>query len=206
LFAHDFGDLRAELKGRLECSVSLENSYLVDASRILIDWCRNQGMALIDMNLFHQASDPTVESNITKQALTYIWDNYIEISKAHNVVLIGYGSACEPLLSFMGTRSVQRLVRAVVQVIGHHPIPQARGDKMKLWYPTVSFVVLPRNHTIFNANDTMRYRNVKISSETSSIRTLVSSSDEIQRFVQTKLDTVTNLRREPAQPPETSVN
>jgi len=141
LFAHDFGDLRAELEGRLECKIRVENSYLVDSSRNLIEWCRARGMGLIDVNVFSQPLttpgqvDP---SNLTKSALTYLWDNYIEISNAKDVVLIAFGAACQAMMGLMQARSVQRLVRAVVQVAGHYTnIPKASGETMRNWYPKV---------------------------------------------------------------------
>jgi hypothetical protein len=88
------GDLRVELQGRLECNVRLENSYLVnikadlmfstdivqvDASRDMIKWSRDQGMSLIDVNVFSQpATGPTVglserKSLPTSTGLTLIY-------------------------------------------------------------------------------------------------------------------------------------
>jgi len=193
LFAHDFGDLRAELEGRLECKIRVENSYLVDSSRNLIEWCRARGMGLIDVNVFSQPLttpgqvDP---SNLTKSALTYLWDNYIEISNAKDVVLIAFGAACQAMMGLMQARSVQRLVRAVVQVAGHYTnIPKASGETMRNWYPKVSLVVIPQIHPLLDGGEvSKRYGNIEVSREISAIRTMISSFSKVQTFVQDKVE------------------
>lgn len=100
LFAHDMGNLRAEIP-LFEIYADRERAYMVDASSKVIDWALARGHAIIDVNVDAQlpttikppiltgsarprigtlASDRAVSRrNQAREALLYVWDNFVEI-------------------------------------------------------------------------------------------------------------------------------
>lgn len=103
------------------------------------------------------------------------------------------------MMALMHVRSMQRLVRAVVQVAGRHTsVPRASGETMKEWYSAVSLVVIPRSHPILDGGElSKRLGNVEVSREISTIRTMISSFPKVQTFVQGKLEAARVERSRP---------
>ncbi|THG92620.1 hypothetical protein EW026_g8342 [Hermanssonia centrifuga] len=160
VFVHEFGNLRAELDSALTCNLQLEHSYLVDFSKQLIGWVKKAGYALLDVNLFPKLSlvpKPRNKDAKNKDArdyasdvMIYLWDNYISLTEARQVVLIGHGPGCQNLMDLLNQRtvSVMRSVRAVVQVVGNYNIPATPrdADELRNWYYQHSYVVVPAGH------------------------------------------------------------
>ncbi|KAI0930403.1 hypothetical protein AcV5_007127 [Taiwanofungus camphoratus] len=161
VFVHEFGNLRVELDSVMLCDIRLEHSYLVDFSKELINWVKDAGYALLDVNVFPK---PFAKAKTRKtddyagDVLTYLWDNYIQLTHARRVVLIGHGPGCEALMELMRERSVNVLgcVKAVVQVVGNHHVPVTPNNNLRQWYHENSMVVVPANHTIFSDQKIMR--------------------------------------------------
>ncbi|THG99948.1 hypothetical protein EW026_g2521 [Hermanssonia centrifuga] len=115
VFVHEFGNLRAELDSALTCNLQLEHSYLVDFSKQLIGWVKKAGYALLDVNLFPKLSlvpKPRNKDAKNKDArdyasdvMIYLWDNYISLTEARQVVLIGHGPGCQNLMDLLNQRN-----------------------------------------------------------------------------------------------------
>ncbi|MCO5593077.1 hypothetical protein L7F22_047083 [Adiantum nelumboides] len=161
VFAHDMGNLRAEIP-LFEIYADRERAYMVDASSKIIDWAMERGHAIIDVNVDAQlpttikppvltgGTRPRIGTlaserangrrNQAREALLYVWDNFVDIlrhatpdaDKQPRVVLIGHGTACEAVLQLIEERHVEAAVRAVVQVPAHSTIPAiAKGNPEK---------------------------------------------------------------------------
>ncbi|KAG8972692.1 Histone deacetylase hda1, partial [Tulasnella sp. 427] len=108
VFIHDYGSLRAELDGHRHTYLDLDKSYMLDASRKLVEWLEHQEFAFMDVNIFPgRLTHGTPEIDLLKRLITYLWDNYIELSDAPDIVFIVSGSA-----------SVEKKIKAVVQIVG----------------------------------------------------------------------------------------
>jgi histone deacetylase 6 len=46
----------------------------------------------------------TKGDKLQAQLMRYVWDNYVELSEAENVVFIGHGTACNSLMDLINTR------------------------------------------------------------------------------------------------------
>ncbi|KAF8664383.1 hypothetical protein AX16_000754 [Volvariella volvacea WC 439] len=157
-FVHEFGNLRLELESSLTCDVQLQRSYLIDSSKELIEWIKSAGYALLDANLFpkpapvqyQQPSRTRKNVDIGGDVVTYLWDNYIQLSNAEHVIFIGHGPGCQPLVDLLERRTTSALkkVKAVIQVVGHSKVPAVpkTSDDLRSWYAKHSFVVLPATH------------------------------------------------------------
>jgi len=156
-FVHEFGNLRLELESSATCDIQSERSYLIDFSKELIAWVKSAGYALLDANLFPKPlSKPVartkVKEDIGGDIVTYLWDNYIQLSDAKRVVLIGHGPGCQPLMHLLEARTtgILKSVKAVVQIVGASKVPTVptQSDALRTWYTKHSFVVFPATHPI----------------------------------------------------------
>ncbi|KAG2345481.1 histone deacetylase clr3 [Suillus weaverae] len=159
VFVHEFGNLRIELDGKPTCDVQMENSYLIDFSKELISWVRKEKYALLDVNVFPRpfASPlPRGHKHVeswSRDVLTYLWDNYIQLSGAKNIIFIGHGPGCHALMELMESRPVGmiRYVNTVIQVVGNMNIPliPKDADELRVWYSKNSVVIVHPEHPAF---------------------------------------------------------
>ncbi|BEI85282.1 hypothetical protein CcaverHIS002_0506830 [Cutaneotrichosporon cavernicola] len=203
IFAHDFGNLRVETDGVASVDVSLANSYLLDTSDAVVDWVRGRGWNLIDINVLRNlrsqfAKGPRMVSNsgdkMDGQLMRYLWDNYVELSSAKNVVLIGHGTACGAVMELVNHRDVQSKVKAIVQVAGMHSIvrPDPTNENRRTWFRDVCQIYLPHIHPLLG--EERLYRRIggqlRTARKAKVVDVLVEALPEIKEFVDSKLDPV----------------
>nr|XP_018264720.1 histone deacetylase 6/10 [Kwoniella dejecticola CBS 10117]OBR86878.1 histone deacetylase 6/10 [Kwoniella dejecticola CBS 10117] len=160
VFVHDFGNLRVETDGVASTNVHLANSYLINTSDEIVNWVKREGYNLIDINVLkqlptHFASEgPRMVSKngpaLEARLIRYIWDNYIELSEADNVVLIGHGTGCQTIMDLVNHREVEKKVKAVVQVAGLHSLvrPDPNNDTRRAWFRKSNRIYVPSSHPI----------------------------------------------------------
>ncbi|KAI9449392.1 histone deacetylase complex protein [Russula earlei] len=158
VFAHEFGNLRVEISDRLTCDIQLESSYIIDVSRQLVNWVQQEHYGLLDINLFPKppSSDNDYPrkspEQYAREIMTYLWDNYILLSTAKRIILIGHGPGVVGLSELLEARTagVMRNVNLVVQVVGYTKIPLApkKGPDLSTWYQKHSLVIVPHDHVI----------------------------------------------------------
>lgn len=159
VFVHEFGNLRIELDGKPTCDVQMENSYLIDFSKELISWVTKEKYGLLDVNVFPRpfASPlPRGHKHVeswSRDVLTYLWDNYIQLSGAKNIIFIGHGPGCHALMELIESRPVGmiRYVNTVIQVVGNMNIPliPKDADELRAWYSKNSVVIVHPEHPAF---------------------------------------------------------
>ncbi|THV08047.1 histone deacetylase clr3 [Dendrothele bispora CBS 962.96] len=204
VLAHEFGNLRTELESSITCDLQLERSYLIDFSKDLIGWIKSEGYALLDINLYPKPVPMTTlnkrrkpSRDVGNDVVTYLWDNYIQLSNAKRVILIGHGPGCEPIMELIDRRfsSVANLVRAVVQVVGHSKVPAIPkySEELRSWYLKCSYVILPADHRILapqtKPKDLKRHGNIAaIDDESQPIKIIMRALPSIQAFISSQLD------------------
>ncbi|KAJ7072273.1 histone deacetylase clr3 [Mycena amicta] len=154
---HEFGNLRAELASSLVCDVQVERSYLIDFSKELIVWAQAEGFSVLDANLFPKPVDQQMQrakhpDEYQRDLVTYLWDNYVQLCNATNIILIGHGPACSALIDLINLRttSVMKSVKAVIQVLGHSFLRAPKNNHdLREWFREHSFVAVPSNHAIW---------------------------------------------------------
>ena len=50
--------------------------------------------------------EPYSMSDATRHLAIYIWDNYIELADAKNVVILGIGDACPGVVQMLSSRGI----------------------------------------------------------------------------------------------------
>ncbi|KAK4688388.1 histone deacetylase 6, partial [Tremellales sp. Uapishka_1] len=154
------GNLRVETDGVSTSNVHLTNSYLLDTSDLIVNWVLENGYGLIDVNVLRQIPTLSLKpgnnyvtkggNSVDKQLMLYIWDNYIQLSEAANVVLIGHGTACAAVMDLVNHREVERKVKAVVQVAGMHSMIRIdpNNESRRDWFRKNNRVYLPSAHPV----------------------------------------------------------
>jgi len=199
---HEFGNLRLELESSATCDVHLERSYLIDFSKELIAWVKKEGFSLLDSNLFPKPSNVPlsrgkVMEDIGRDVLIYLWDNYVQLSSAQRIILIGHGPGCKPLIDLVNRRvtSVTKSVKAIVQVIGPQKSPSFPLDieDARNWYEQCSLVVIPSTHPItgpvMKPKDIRRHGTIVPIDAIRQIHVISHGLPGIKQFVKEKLST-----------------
>ncbi|CCM03597.1 uncharacterized protein FIBRA_05735 [Fibroporia radiculosa] len=210
VFVHEFGNLRVELDSVTHCNVRLEHSYLVDFSKELIGWAKGAGYALLDVNVYPKPFAKTKTRNPDSpagDAMVYLWDNYIQLSAARRVVLVGHGPGCAALTELMRQRfvghiaaNIMQCVNAVVQVVGNHHVPFIPSDQSNLrkWYYKNSLVIVPSNHSIFrDAVLSKKHGSIVRTDETKAILLITKAMPVITEFVARQLSSTPDLNGNP---------
>ncbi|SJK97611.1 related to Histone deacetylase clr3 [Armillaria ostoyae] len=200
IFIHEFGNLRTELESSATCNLELERSYLVDFSKDFIAWVKKQGYSLLDINQFPKPfAAPTRRSQTpkdpTKEVLVYLWDNYVQLSNAERVVLVGHGPGCQSMIDLVDHRWMlgNKLIKAVVQVVGNSKVPTVpKSDEFKAWYTKHSLVAVPSSHPVYGntsqgKRDLRRHHHVIAIDETQPIKLIIKALPAIQDYVQMEL-------------------
>lgn len=200
IFAHEFGNLRLELQSSATCDVHMERSYLLDFSKALITWIKAKDYSLLDVNLFPKPfSTMTTRArsldDFGKDILTYLWDNYVQLANAQRVIIIGHGPGSQHVMDLLERRSVgvMRMVKAVVQIVGHSAIPMTprNSDDLIEWYRKHSFVVIPSTHRMLGpamrAKDIRRHGELVPIDESQPVKLVMLALPGIEQFVNQQL-------------------
>ncbi|TFK75379.1 histone deacetylase complex protein [Pluteus cervinus] len=201
-FVHEFGNLRLELEASATCDVYSERSYLIDFSKELITWIKSAGYSLLDANLFPKpiikpaARGARQKEDLSGDVLTYLWDNYVQLSGAKQIILIGHGSGCQPLMDLMESRttSVTKSVKGVIQVVGNSKIPVVpkSPDDLRSWYHGHSFVALPATHPILGPEvkpkDLRRHGHLVPIDEEQPVKVVTKALGAIAQFIKEQVN------------------
>ncbi|KAH8116654.1 histone deacetylase clr3 [Phellopilus nigrolimitatus] len=196
LLIHQFGNLRVELAGALTCDVRQECSYLIDVTKELVEWVtKERGFSYVEVNTYPRPLQPHHKrswSELASEVASYLWDNYIQLSSASKIILIGHGPGCSTVMDLMAARarSVMKKVKAVVLVVGTEDIPQVPkdDDELRLWYMKHSLVAVPQSHP-FVVDGKLRKRHGKVTpyDEIKAVKLLSRALPDIQDYIDSKL-------------------
>ncbi|EJD05919.1 histone deacetylase clr3 [Fomitiporia mediterranea MF3/22] len=195
LLVHQFGNLLVEVAGAMVCDVQLEHSYLLDVTKRLVEWVRQKGYAYAEINTYPRPPQPNHRrswSELAREVVSYLWDNYILLSQAKKIVLIGHGPECQAVMDLLSTRvqTVMDTVQAVVLIVGREDIPSIprHEDELRDWYTKSSFVAAPLDHEL-NIEGKIRKKHgkVKFYNEKKRVKILSHALPDITSFIESKL-------------------
>ncbi|ORY22508.1 hypothetical protein BCR39DRAFT_551487 [Naematelia encephala] len=201
VFVHDFGNLRVETDGVSTTNVSLANSYLLDTSDAVVRWVKDSGFNIVDVNILQSIptryNTPGPRMIVNRgpekegQLLRYLWDNYIELSEAENVVLIGHGTGCGAIMELINHREVQFKVKAVVQVAGIHTLVKIdpHNETRRNWFRQSNRIYVPSSHPVLDDEKVQRRLGGQIftSERAKVVDVLNDVLPQIQSFVASKV-------------------
>ncbi|THH11513.1 hypothetical protein EW146_g8016 [Bondarzewia mesenterica] len=200
IFAHEFGNLRVELANTATCDLHTEHGYLIDVSKQLVEWVRQEGFALLDINLFPKP--PSVREftyvsrspeEYAREILTYLWDNYVTLSNAKRIILVGHGPGVIGLAQLIDARSTllyhyfhNSNVNTVLWYYGNSNKRTTKSADLIAWYTNHSLVVVPNDHQIFVSKKKILQRDLT-ENEKKSIKLMIRAFPVIQNYVKALL-------------------
>ncbi|KAH8996551.1 histone deacetylase complex protein [Lactarius hatsudake] len=204
VFAHEFGNLRVEISDRLTCDVQLESSYIIDVSKQLVRWIQQENYGLLDINLFPKPPSSNRDypqkppEQYAREIMTYLWDNYILLSTAKRIILIGHGPGVVGISELLESRTagVMRHVKLVVQVVGYTKVPLVpkKGPDLITWYQKHSLVIVPHDHVIRHEGKILkRHGQLVFAEESKPVKLMLRALPLIQTHVRNILAPSTAL-------------
>ncbi|KAH9083365.1 histone deacetylase complex protein [Lactarius deliciosus] len=204
VFAHEFGNLRVEISDRLTCDVQLESSYIIDVSKQLVRWIQQENYGLLDINLFPKPPSSNRDypqkppEQYAREIMTYLWDNYILLSTAKRIILIGHGPGVVGISELLESRTagVMRHVKLVVQVVGYTKVPLVpkKGPDLITWYQKHSLVIVPHDHVIRHEGKILkRHGQLVFAEESKPVKLMLRALPLIQTHVRNILTPSTAL-------------
>ncbi|RPB22571.1 hypothetical protein L211DRAFT_330458 [Terfezia boudieri ATCC MYA-4762] len=137
--------------------INLHDAFLLDSGSAYVDWAIAKGYGVIDANVpqfLSGLSEPFDVQTHAQQLCCYIWDNYIGLSDAKKVVIIGIGKAAGGATYLMGARAECRnIVTGLLLFYGdvdlRAVVPPVQGDGLVEWYWENSQVYCSRDHNVW---------------------------------------------------------
>lgn len=154
-----FGGEAAPLKLTLDIKTDVAKTY--------VEWAVSNDFAVIDVNIpshitpevdtdgYVEADPVELRAASTRELAVYLWDNYIEISDASHIYLMGVGSACAGIVWLLSNEDrCQDRVDGVINFIGNTSIlgvsRPADDGAIAAWYYQHSTIFVADEHYVWN--------------------------------------------------------
>jgi len=134
------------------------HTFLLDSGSEYIEWAIKNDYGVIDANVPQHVTgldDQNFDVQVHAQQLCcYLWDNYVGITDAKRVIIIGIGRAAGGVTHLLGVRADCRtLVAGVCCFYGdvdlRAVIPPVQGDGLVEWYHENSLVYCSHDHNVW---------------------------------------------------------
>ncbi|KAI5787096.1 histone deacetylase Clr3 [Geopyxis carbonaria] len=134
--------------------IALHKAFMVDQVPLYAQWAIDNDYAMIDANIPEALSGIDTgytAAKHTEEVCTYIWDNYLEISDAQNIILVGAGQAVVGLIHLLVHRDCRERVKATISLIGENDPLRAVSSNiadefLPEWYFNNSQIFISANH------------------------------------------------------------
>ncbi|KAF2840317.1 histone deacetylase clr3 [Patellaria atrata CBS 101060] len=139
--------------------LDLHNTHLADETKTYIDWACTHGFAVIDVNIPKQITgleDPSVSeesaekhTQLSRDLLQYIWENYIEINDSQQIFMMGVGAAGAHVLHLLSSNEeIMDRVAHVINFVADNALLAVRRqtDDASAWYWRNSHVFVANSH------------------------------------------------------------
>ncbi|KAK6360769.1 Histone deacetylase hda1 [Orbilia blumenaviensis] len=165
VIVHDSADLLGVPEPGVDL-IQTHNSFVMDPGQVFIEWAIAENFGVVDVNVpKYVTPNDELEENIqrvasngvsddTNMLMLQLWDNYIDLSDADKIVLIGIGEGCRNLLNLISLRDCVNRVVACVSFISRMPlcaVNATRDENIGYWYHKHSRVYAPATHDAFHA-------------------------------------------------------
>lgn len=123
--------------------IQLHDSYLPDSASLYIKYAIDRKFGIIDVNVpakisTFETGTPSIPDQ-TARLSSYVWDNYLELTDAKDIVVLAIGESCAGLVSMISTKDVTKRVAAVINIVGMNPLKPLTSieDSLIDWYYNV---------------------------------------------------------------------
>jgi len=172
---------------------------MVDFSKSLIGWILQQKYAILDVNVYPKPfmtstmKNKDANDDYSGDLMVYLWDNYIQLTEARKIVLVGHGPGCQALMYLLNHRSssAMRWVKGIIQVVGHPNVPSTPRDhpELRKWYYSRSAVFLPDGHRLLaTVSPLKKHGRIHKAEEQKPIKLMIKSFDRIKTYIPKMFD------------------
>lgn len=132
---------------------------MLDAGVTYVDWAISKDYGFVDANIPHRLSgienDGYDAQKQTEELCIYLWDNYLDVSEAKNIFLIGVGDAVLGLINLLVNRDCRDKVRGVVSFLGENHtlravVPPVANEYLTEWYYHNSRILISHAHSVWS--------------------------------------------------------
>ncbi|SZF03334.1 unnamed protein product [Blumeria hordei] len=177
MIIHDPPELLAQLDPYTNLAYA-HSSYLSNGLLNYLTWAAGQNMAIISVSFlrhkitssdaatYNQSSISETElSDLAKEVLCYIYDNYIEphslataTTPPTSLCLVGVGNAYRGINRLLSARSCRRMVTSVLCFVSGslRPVSSETDPGLSTWYRSHSRLYVGETHTVWNHEDIVR--------------------------------------------------
>ncbi|KAK6345073.1 Histone deacetylase hda1 [Orbilia javanica] len=150
VIVHDSADLLGVPEPGKD-TIQTHNSFVMDPAKAFIEWAISENFGAIDVNVpkyvtpNDEETGKRVANNVvnddTNTLMLQLWDNYIDLSDADKIVLIGIGEGCRNVLNLISLRDCVNRVIACISFISRMPlcaVNATRDENIGYWYHKVN--------------------------------------------------------------------
>ncbi|RDL33974.1 Arginase [Venustampulla echinocandica] len=206
LIVHDPPEIVAQADS-LDNSVLPHNAWVVNDLLPYVDWAIANGFGVIDIN-FPREIKPTDNQpylpnstevdiqQLSKDLLSYLWDNHLQLNISAPIVLLGVGDAYLGIKQLLTSRDVKARIPCVLSYVtgSLRPVKSETDPNLSSWYKQNSLIYVSSDHSCWNDEDNAkrvrknRFGAVKKSEVTGLGRMLKKYEKEAESWVLEKVN------------------
>lgn len=145
------------------------NAFVTDGVFSYIDWAIENGFGVVDINIPQSLADPTdmdpylpksSETELqqqTKELLCYLWDNYLENTRA-SVTLMGVGDAYLGVKQLLISRNSKSRIPGIISFVAGNlrPVKSETDQYLSNWYKSNSQIYVSPDHACWSDEESAR--------------------------------------------------
>ncbi|KAG5366241.1 Histone deacetylase HDA1 [Yarrowia sp. B02] len=135
------------------------DSCMVDVTTKWLEWAHGRGYGIIDVNIpkaLNGADDDNYYALFASQEVClYLWDKYLSVFDAANVIMVGFGDAYAGLVHLVGHRDTREKVNCVINFISEtqlRPIVSIIDEYITDWFYRSSLVFTADTHPCWDVS------------------------------------------------------
>ncbi|OAR01822.1 hypothetical protein LLEC1_00665 [Akanthomyces lecanii] len=154
----------------IDGSLDSHNSWVVDGVTQYIDWAAGQKFAVMDINVpAYVSQDEDMEAFIPgfkeralqeqmQSLICYLWDNFLQLSDAEEIFLMGVGNAYLGVKMLLINRDCKARISGIVNFVtgSLRPIKSDIDTELSSWYKDNSRVYVAGDHACWSDYDLTR--------------------------------------------------
>lgn len=135
------------------------DSCMVDVTTKWLEWAHERNYGIIDVNIpkaLNGADDDNYYALFASQEVClYLWDKYLSVFDAQNVIMVGFGDAYAGLVHLVGHRDTREKVNCVINFISEtqlRPIVSIIDEYITDWFYRSSLVFTADTHPCWDVS------------------------------------------------------
>ena len=195
VIAHEPPDVRGQPDPTTN-ELQLHQLWISDPVNDYIKWGYGRGYGIVDINIPQHLtgiSDPDGRdmeetTNLHNELMDYLWDNYLEISEAKNVIILAVGEPSSQIARLFSRRDLRNKLSGVVSFISNsvlRAVTSQNDEYLPDWYFERSRVYVGNEHSVWASSKRpkKKFGDVHRSPETTTNGMLIKHFDDTTNWL-----------------------